>query len=83
MHGSPIATTVLSPSFVVAGLLGRREAAIELKTLEALDVPKVAQGVVDELSQRLRIGSDPGAKGLTHAAIPEAQAAKMRRKRDL
>ena len=60
-----------------------REAAIELKTLEALDVPKVSKGVVDELSLRLRVGSDPVAQSVTNANIPDAQAAKMRRKRDL
>ena len=60
-----------------------REAAIELKTLEALDVPKVSKGVVDELSLRLRVGSDPVAQSVTNANIPEEHAAKMRRKRDL
>ena len=60
-----------------------REAAIDLKTLEALDVPKVSKGVVDELSLRLRVGSDPVAQSVTNANIPEEHAAKMRRKRDL
>ena len=66
-----------------AKLEAAREAAIELKSIKALDKSAVAQGVVDELLQRLTIGSNPVAKGLTHATIPEAQAAKLRRKRDL
>ncbi len=60
-----------------------REAAAELKGLEPLDVAKVSQGVVDELSLRLNVGGNPVAKSITNAAIPEAQAVKMRRKRDL
>ena len=60
-----------------------REAAAELKGLEPLDVAKVSQGVVDELSLRLRVGSNPVAQSVTNAHVPEAQAAKMRRKRDL
>ena len=60
-----------------------REAAAELKGLEPLDVAKVSQGVVDELSLRLRVGSNPVAQSMTNAHVPEAQAAKMRRKRDL
>ena len=60
-----------------------REAAIELKTLEALDVPKVSKGVVDELSLRLKVGGNPVAQSMTNAHVPDARAAKMRRKRDL
>ena len=60
-----------------------REAAAELKGLEPLDVAKVSRGVVDELSLRLRVGSNPVAQSVTNAHVPEAQAAKMRRKRDL
>ena len=60
-----------------------REAAAELKGLEPLDVAKVSQGVVDELSLRLRVGSDPVAQSMTNAHVPDAQATKMRRKRDL
>jgi len=60
-----------------------REAAVELKTLEALDVPKVSKGVVDELSLRLKVGGNPVAQSMTNAHVPDEQAAKMRRKRDL
>ena len=60
-----------------------REAAIELKSLEALDAQHVSTGILDELTKRLHVGGDPVARGLVVAPVKEGQVDKMRRKRDL
>ena len=60
-----------------------REAAVDLKTLEALDAQHVSTGILDELTKRLHVGGDPVARGLVVAPVNEGQVDKMRRKRDL
>ena len=60
-----------------------REAAVELKSLEALDAQHVSTGVLDELTKRLHVGGDPVARGLVVEPVKEGKVDKMRRKRDL
>ena len=60
-----------------------REAAVELKSLEALDAQHVSTGVLDELTKRLHVGGDPVARGLVVEPVKEGKVDNMRRKRDL
>ena len=62
-----------------------RTAAVELHTLKPLDANHVSTCILNELTQRLSVGSDPIATGIvqTRAQITPEQAAKIRRKRDL
>ena len=59
------------------------EAAVELKSLEALDAQHVSTGILNELTKRLHVGGDPVARGLVVEPVKEGQVDKIRRKRDL